>query len=86
MANKQPFKVGDLVRMAGRTTTGACGHGFKHGQVVEVLDVDAWGNPGCPSIKVRGAGVLDQLVMWNHPMRLAKQAMRKRDEYLNRRG
>lgn len=82
---KNQFKVGDLVRV---TRHGA--HGIKFGAVCELLSLDFWGNPHNPTAHVSGTTATEwaqggQLVEI-HALKLAKQAMRKRDEYANRRG
>lgn len=83
--NKQEFKVGDLVRIRGRTLRGGCGHGVRQGAVCRVV------NPCNPlgNVDVSGPSRYAdrntvQGVFPSH-VKLAKQAMRKRDEYAARR-
>ena len=84
---KREIKVGDLVRVPGSL---ACGtwHGYHAGQVVEVVDLDV-AYPG--QVQMRGVGrshgdaVIDQGMHKRH-LKLAKQAMNKREQYSERRG
>lgn len=81
--NKQEFKVGDLVRMARGTHPERTQHYHDFGVIGTVEEAeDRYGDyvvvaPG------RG-GMLAQLVP-DYCLKLAKQAMRKRDEYAARR-
>jgi len=79
------LKVGDLVRVLGRCDKrGGTYHSFKNGQVVEVEVLSGWngvaGYIRCISLD----GYTQSLAL--HQVKPAKQAMRKRDEYANRRG
>lgn len=80
---KQEFKPGDLVRVPGRGSSDLCyGHDLPQGAVCEVQRV--WGSlvdllhPCGTKSYVQG---VDSTVL-----KLAKQAMRKREQYENRRG
>lgn len=83
--NKQEFKVGDLVRIRGRTLRGGCGHSVRQGAVCCVINpCNSLGN-----VEVSGPHRYAYLnvvqgVFPTH-VKLAKQAMRKRDEYTARR-
>ena len=83
--SKQEFKVGDLVRVPGVDSCGTW-HAFYAGQVVEVCDVDRDypGQVGMVGASKRHGSVVDQGLDRSH-LKLAKQAMRKRDEYATRR-
>lgn len=78
--NKQEFKVGDLVRVSGharwlpRRNENWARHHIKSGTVCTVV------GPGCVA-HPHGVQQLVHQDQW----KLAKQAMRKRDEYKNRR-
>ena len=79
--NKQEFKVGDLVRVPGNSRSIWCyGHHLPQGSVCEVAGVRRGGD--C-DLNYPGGGI-GQLVHGS-VLKLAKQAMRKRDEYAARR-
>ena len=76
--NKQEFKVGDLVRVP-RKTAGVW-HNVPFGMVVEVTQpLNGFGNVDIRSVRDTIQGIPRQ------HLKLAKQAMRKRDEYAARR-
>lgn len=84
--NKQEFKVGDLVRIKGSSIVGGYCHGIYQGAVCRVLGPSTLAGHIVDVIgphTLGGAPVL-QGVSRTH-LQLAKQAMRKRDEYKNRR-
>lgn len=79
------YKVGDLVRVKRHGS-----HGVKFGAVCELTSLDFWSSPENPTPAVQGVIMAgwnqdEQLVSMSE-LKLAKQAMRKRDEYANRRG
>lgn len=83
--NKQEFKVGDLVRVSGSTLRGGYGHAIKQGAVCRVICVrNSLGNVDIIGPRRYTIGEVPQGVAPTH-VRLAKQAMRKRDEYAARR-
>lgn len=79
------LKVGDLVRVKRHGS-----HGVKFGAVCELTSLDYWSEPANPSPCVQGCIMpswnQDQQLVKLCDLKLAKQAMRKRDEYTNRRG
>lgn len=76
--NKQEFKVGDLVRTPRKA--GNVWHDIPFGMVVEVVQpLNGFGN-----VDVRSTRGALQSIPRQH-LKLAKQAMRKRDEYAARR-
>lgn len=84
--NKQEFKVGDLVRIRGAGIAGSYCHGIYQGAVCRVLEPSTLAKH---IIDVEGPYRLNgrpvrQAVSYTH-LKLAKQAMRKRDEYAARR-
>lgn len=82
MAKREQLKAGDLVRAPARSTKGQCCAGFRQGQVVEVRGVEG------RVIALHGSYsglLLDQWVECSE-LKLAKQAMKKRDQYASRRG
>lgn len=75
------YQVGDLVRVSGRTHPRGFMHGLPQGSVCQVLGYNSLGNlelrhPSRPGL---AQGVGPQCV------KLAKQAMKKRDLYAARR-
>lgn len=82
---QQVFKVGDLVRVHGRTLSGY-GHGIRQGAVCRVvIPTSALGNVGVAGPSRCGDFEVVQGVTPSH-VKLAKQATKKRDLYANRRG
>lgn len=79
--NKQEFKVGDLVRVPGSTL--GVWHGFNQGAVVTVHSI--LGGVATLYGYNRIAQTDTTQELYTHTLRLAKQAMRKRDEYAARR-
>lgn len=87
-------KAGGIARVQGRTKPGSFSHGFRAGQLVEVVEVTGNTYDGHTVVNVVGPfGRSDmdntQRLMQSvslSALKPAKQAMRKRDEYLNRRG
>lgn len=79
--NKQEFKVGDLVRVPGRTVS--VWHGFNQGAVATVRHIVN----GVATLYGynRVAGTDTEQELYTSTLKLAKQAMRKRDEYAARR-
>lgn len=83
--NKQGFKVGDLVRIRGYTLRGGCGHHVQQGAVCRVTNpCNSRGNVEVSGPHRYADRNIAQGVFPSH-VKLAKQAMRKRDEYKNRR-
>lgn len=89
MSRNQMYKPGDLVRS---NVEGNTLNRYKSGQVVEVVRMGGWGDSGNLGnyryVMTRTIGDTSDAMQ---SLRLtavkpAKQAMRKRDEYLNRRG
>lgn len=78
---KQEFKVGDLVRVPGRATS--LWHGFNQGSVVTVRGI--LGAVATLYGYNRVAGMHTEQELYTNTLKLAKQAMRKRDEYAARR-
>lgn len=79
--NKQELKVGDLVRVPGRTTS--MWHGFNQGSITAVRGI-------CGGVATlygynRVAGMDTEQELYTNTLKLAKQAMRKRDAYAARR-
>ena len=74
------LKVGDLVRVPGNTVKGACRHSLPQGSVVEVVRVghDYADMKNHAGTYTQGCAI--------ECLKLAKQAMRKRDKYEARRG
>lgn len=77
------FKAGDLVRVPGRSTSRLCyGHGHPQGAVCLVVEGPSLDG----DFEVRHpSGDFTQLIHGS-VLKLAKQAMRKRDQYQDRRG
>lgn len=80
---KTQFKVGDLVRVPSRRAGVGCyGHSLPQGSVCKVLDT--YGN-GDVHLEHPGPVKYPQIVH-SSMLKLAKQAMRWRGAYTNRRG
>lgn len=79
------YKVGDLVRVKRHGS-----HGVKFGAVCELESLNFWSDPANPIPAVQGPIMegwnQDQQILSYRDIEPAKQAMRKRDEYQNRRG
>ena len=83
---KREIKDGDLVRVRGGTLEGGYGHSIKQGAVCEVIrTVNGLGFVDIKGPRRFGTGDVLQGVDINH-LKLAKQAMNKREQYSERRG
>lgn len=82
---KHEYEVGDLVRVKRHGS-----HGVKFGAVCELTSLNFWANPdrGDPAVQgpIQAGWNQDQQILSYRDIKPAKQAMRKRDEYANRRG
>lgn len=82
---KHKYKVGDLVRVLGRRAAGYY-HCFKYGQVVEVVRTGT-GPKGALTLRGTDPKTGQAISQWLGvaEVKPAKQAMRKREQYKNRR-
>lgn len=79
---KTKLKAGDLVRVPGRTVSFRCyQHSLPQGAVAEVVEYWADGD-----VQVKHPGDTYSQLVHHSMLKLAKQVMRKRDAYANRRG
>ena len=83
---KQEFKPGDLVRVPGRTEYLCFSHDLPQGSVCEVARVLDYSDYLLVELR-HPCGRKQYTQAVNSPvLKLAKQAMRKREQYGNRRG
>jgi hypothetical protein len=84
MGTRKELKVGDLVRVPGRHVT-KYWHAFKAGTVVEVVGINEELGDATLQGFEPGSGILQTQWLSLRHLKLAKQAMKKRDQYKNRR-
>lgn len=78
---KHVFKAGDLVRVPGSSASPLCyGHGLPQGAVCEVI------RPLGPDFYMKHPELGYMQLVHASLLKPAKQAMRKREQYENRRG
>lgn len=81
---QREIKVGDLVRVPGKQTTKVW-HAFKAGTVVEVVRINTDRAEATLQGFAPGSPVLQTQWLNTDQLKLAKQAMNKREQYKNRR-
>lgn len=86
---KTNYKAGDIVRVQGRSKPGSYFHGFKYGQLVVVASDQQGGLVDVHGVYTTGpcpnSSRIQQTVAAS-ALKPAKQAMRWRGAYTNRRG